>query len=157
MFKQGKSRYTFENICLENNNLRLEDGVQKIFLNAKAFLEEKDIKLQNLLAFINGEKVDNDSFINRLAKKIHEMRNNKEWRVEHMKINLREQDAFYDGLYEGKLEGKLEGRLEGELNKQIEIAKNLLHYVDNTIIVQTTGLSFEQVQKLREKACNMVN
>ena len=53
--------------------------------------------------------------------------------------------AFDEGKIEGKLEGKIEGKLEGKL----EVAKALkLSGVSIEIIVQTTGLSENEINKL---------
>jgi len=38
---------------------------------------------------------------------------------------------------------------EGEKNKTIEIAKNLLDILDNKMIAEKTGLSIEEIEKLR--------
>jgi len=47
-------------------------------------------------------------------------------------------------------EGKLEGKLEGEKLKALEIAKNLLDILDDETISKKTGLSIEEIKKLRE-------
>ena len=45
----------------------------------------------------------------------------------------------------GEIKGKAEGKAEGK----IEIAKNLLHSgVDIDVIIKSTGLSNEEIQKL---------
>lgn len=44
---------------------------------------------------------------------------------------------------------KEEGREEGELKKAVEIAKNLLDILDDKTISIKTGLSIEEVKKLR--------
>ena len=65
-----------------------------------------------------------------------------------------------DGLKEGKKEGLKEGREEGfkegiekgALNKQKEIAKNLLKEgVDKKIISSSTGLSIDEIEKLKSE------
>lgn len=48
-----------------------------------------------------------------------------------------------------KEEGREEGRGEGELKKAIEIATNLLDVLDNSTIAIKTGLSVEEVKRLR--------
>ena len=55
-----------------------------------------------------------------------------------------------EGKREGKIEGKLEGKKEGEKSKMIEIAKNLLKAnMDIKFIFDTTGLSMEEIEKLK--------
>ena len=54
------------------------------------------------------------------------------------------------GLKEGKEEGLKEGREEGLKEKSIEIAKNMLKLnIDINIISQSTGLSVEEINKLK--------
>jgi len=52
-------------------------------------------------------------------------------------------------IVKAKKEGKEEGLREGEKNKAIEIAKNLLDVLDDETISQKTGLSIEEVGKLK--------
>jgi predicted transposase/invertase (TIGR01784 family) len=55
-------------------------------------------------------------------------------------------DTAFD---EGKIEGKLEGKIEGKMEGKIEVAKALkLSGVSIEIIVQTTGLSENEINKL---------
>ena len=56
-----------------------------------------------------------------------------------------------EGKIEGKREGKMEGKLEGKREGKIEIAKNLLKAnMEINFISQTTGLSIEEIQKLKK-------
>ncbi|MGM9849379.1 MAG: hypothetical protein ACI31V_00595, partial [Bacilli bacterium] len=53
-------------------------------------------------------------------------------------------------LEEEKLEAKEEGRYEGEKSKQIEIAKKSLEqHIDIETISLITGLSIEEINKLK--------
>ena len=59
-------------------------------------------------------------------------------------------EGYQDGLTEGRIEGRAEGRAEGEKEKAKEIALKLLSL--NTpidIISQSTGLSIEEIKKLK--------
>lgn len=49
-----------------------------------------------------------------------------------------------------KAEGRAEGRAEGEKKKTLDIAKNLLDVLDDEIIAEKTGLSIDEVRKLRK-------
>jgi len=49
-----------------------------------------------------------------------------------------------------KLEELRTARVEGERDKAIEIARNFLGVVDDEVIAQKTGLSIEEIKKLRE-------
>ena len=45
-FHQGKAQYTFENLCLEDKNLKLNDGAKKVFFNARDYrtAENEDVR-----------------------------------------------------------------------------------------------------------------
>jgi predicted transposase/invertase (TIGR01784 family) len=79
---------------------------------------------------------------------------------------LDQQGIFLKGIKEGLAQGREEGREKGRekgrkkgreeglalgmREKALEIAKQLLNVLDNETIGQTTGLSVEDIQKLRE-------
>ena len=54
------------------------------------------------------------------------------------------------GRAEGRMEGRAEGRAEGKKEKAKEIALNLLAYHTSIeVIAKTTGLTIEEVKKLK--------
>ena len=55
------------------------------------------------------------------------------------------------GIAEGRKEGPEEGLALGMREKTLEIARQLLNVLDNQTISQTTGLSVEDIQNLREE------
>lgn len=106
LFNKGLPRYTFENICNEDNSIKLEDKTYKIFLNSKAFEKEEDENIKSFLMYLNGEK-SNNSFINKLDEKLKDIKSNKEWRREYMtfEMKLKEiaEENFEDGLEQGMI------------------------------------------------------
>ena len=57
--------------------------------------------------------------------------------------------AREEGREVGRAEGREEGREEGERKKAMQIAESLLGILDNRTISEKTGLSLEDVGKLR--------
>ena len=55
------------------------------------------------------------------------------------------------GLEEGREQGREEGLALGMREKALEIARQLLNVLDNQTISETTGLSVEDIQNLREE------
>jgi predicted transposase/invertase (TIGR01784 family) len=55
------------------------------------------------------------------------------------------------GIEEGLAQGREEGLALGMREKGLEIARQLLNVLDNQTISQTTGLSVEDIQNLREE------
>ena len=61
-------------------------------------------------------------------------------------------EAKLAGKLEGRKEGRKEGKLEGKLEGKSEIAKNAIKKnFDNQTISELTGLTIEEIEKLRQK------
>ena len=68
-------------------------------------------------------------------------------------FNRREENKMYKDslLYSAKSEGERVGEIKGEKKKSLEIAKNLLKAkIDINTIVLSTGLSIEEIEKLKD-------
>ena len=148
--------YTFKTMCSEDSRIELCDGVTKIIINSKAAEYEKNEKLKVFLEYMNG-KVSEDEFIQRLERRIKEVKANEELRREYMLVNTIERDARNDGwkagLVQGKslglAEGEARGRSEGSRQKALETAKILKQFGDSTQkIVQATGLTQAEVEAI---------
>ncbi|UOF91456.1 Rpn family recombination-promoting nuclease/putative transposase [Fodinisporobacter ferrooxydans] len=60
--------------------------------------------------------------------------------------------GILEGKQKGKQEGKQEGRQEGKLEAKWEIAINLLSMgIDPEVVMKSTGLSKDEIEKLRSK------
>ena len=69
------------------------------------------------------------------------------WRTDNYDI------GHSNGLLEGLLKGREEGFLEGETSGILKIARNLLAMrLSDQEIIQATGLSLEELHKLKEKS-----
>ena len=58
-FDESRYIYTFENLCLENKDLRLKDGATKIFLNTKGVIGDVDSEIIAFLQYVDGVVSDN--------------------------------------------------------------------------------------------------
>ena len=108
-FKLGRHYYSFENICVEDHGLRLNDGTKKIILNTKGIIDDITINLKTLLDFIDGS-APLDSFTRELSDAVEDARHSKKWRVQYMNLQL----AYLDKLDEGKEIGEKIGKEIGE-------------------------------------------
>jgi len=114
-FKLGRHYYSFENICVEDHGLRLNDGTKKIILNTKGIIDDITINLKTLLDFIDGS-APLDSFTRELSDAVEDARHSKKWRVQYMNLQL----AYLDKLDEGKEIGEKIGKEIGEkIGKEI--------------------------------------
>ncbi len=110
MLNKGRHKYTFQNICLEDNSIMLNDEAQKIVLNTKGFMKDLSEELLELLGYVENST-----------------------------------DSMAKGT-KGNLVKSIHRR--GQEGK-IEVAKNLLDILDDETIAKKTGLSVEQIKKLR--------
>ena len=148
VFKENLPVYTFENRCLENQELSLQDGTQKIFLNAAAadgeYGEQMSPKLRTFLQYLRT-KHPGDDFTERLEERVRQVRTSAKWRLEYMKMELK----LYEMHMAGREEGLIEGREEGREEANNSIVKKMYekHYsIDE--IADITGLSEEQIKKM---------
>ena len=131
-------------MCSEDSRIELCDGITKIIINSKAAEHEKNEKLKVFLEYMNG-KVSDDEFIQRLERRIKEVKANEELRREYMLVNTIERDARNDGWKAGIVQGLAEGSRQ----KALETARNLRTMglsIEN--ISKATGLTVQEVEQL---------
>lgn len=90
-FGKGRHIYTFENICREDKDIRLEDGTTKIFLNAKGTMDDVSPELKAFLDYVAGKKPA-DPFVDELEEAVKNARKNREWRHEYMTLEMIKQE-----------------------------------------------------------------
>ena len=138
-FKEGRHKYTSENICLEDNNIKLRDDTRKIVLNTKGYIKDLNSELLEFLSYVENssdEVADNaeGTLVKNIHKRVNAVKRDKNTEVEFMTLLERDRE-------------KIE---EGEKKKALDIAKNLLDILDDKVIAEKTGLSIDEVRKLRK-------
>ena len=130
----GKNRpvYTFENICLEDKNISLQDGTKKVIINAEAFDDTKDKELKGFLEYLNTGKAKSE-FTRRIEEMIQTIKENEQARQEYRLMSTFEMDARYKGIYENKR----------ETAKLMKMEK-----LDMSLIKKITGLPEAEIEKL---------
>lgn len=103
LFGRNQCMYTFENRCIEEPDISLNDGTVKIFLNSKGNLSGKNTTLKAFLSYINNGTLAEDSFITSLDYEVKKAKENLEWRREYMTLFMRDQENKELGRSEGKL------------------------------------------------------
>ena len=136
----NKAIYTFENICIEDKSVPLQDGTKKIILNAGAFKETGNEELRGFLQYVKTGKVTT-AYTGRIEQMIQAVKRNEQARQEYRIISAFEMDA--------REEGRSEGFAEGSYKKAIETAKAFKRLgFDIAKIAEGTGLSKEEIEKL---------
>ncbi len=113
----GKRRYcyTFENRCVEDGKLRLEDGCRTLFLSTRG--ENGHETAESLVKFLEfvaadleeSERDFEDSFVRQLQNSVSHIKRNREMGERYMTL----EELIHDEREESRLEGLREGRKEG--------------------------------------------
>ena len=112
-FGEGRYMYTFENICLENKNLKLLDGATKIFLNTKGQIGDIDDTIRAFLQYVDGVVTDN-SFVQEVEEEIRRVKLEEGERVNYMTFAMK------------MMEERKEGRKEGQRDERVAILRRLV-------------------------------
>lgn len=112
-FGEGRYMYTFENICLENKNLKLLDGATKIFLNTKGQIGDIDDTIRAFLQYVDGAVTDN-SFVQEVEEEIRRVKLEEGERVNYMTFAMK------------MMEERKEGRKEGQRDERVAILRRLV-------------------------------
>lgn len=131
-FGARRAQYTFENLCLEDTAIGLQDGTKKIFFNATDYEKAEDEDVKEFLRYVNGGKSRN-LFVQAIEDKVAKAKTSKEWRREYMTLFMREQDIKEEALEQGRQMGRAETR-EEDIKISISIMKSL--QVSSQIIVE---------------------
>ena len=148
----NRAVYTFENICIEDKRLPLQDGTKKIILNANSFRTADNKELQGFLQYVKTGKVTT-AYTGRIERMIQTVKRNEQLRKEYHILPAVLMDAFDEGEARGKslglAEGEARGRSEGSRQKALETAKNLLQFgLSREKIAQATGLTTAEVEAI---------
>jgi len=148
----NRAVYTFENICIEDKRLPLQDGTKKIILNANSFRTADNKELQGFLQYVKTGKVTT-AYTGRIEQMIQTVKRNEQLRKEYHVLPAVLMDAFDEGEARGKsigfAEGEARGRSEGSRQKALETAKNLLQLgLSREKIAQATGLTTDEVESI---------
>ena len=140
MFGKHWRRYDFEERCIQDPKIRLENGVQTTILNTKGTQQpdmetETDVNpaltvkradgeditlkrgqlgepLKNFLDYLNGKEITGDAFIDDLDRAVKEARKNTELRQEYMMMVMDKLVEYDRGEMRGTIRGKVLGAIE---------------------------------------------
>ena len=147
-FGAGLPVYHFTYRCKEDCNLQMGDLTENIFLNVKAADKTDDEELAAFLRYVNGQKPDS-SFTKKLDEEATRIKNNDNWRLKAMTLDMEIQDMKKRIAKREREKGKQEGLKEGAQNSKIEIAKAMLaDGMEIAKVAKLTNLSVKEVTAL---------
>ncbi|MDO4343712.1 MAG: Rpn family recombination-promoting nuclease/putative transposase [Eubacteriales bacterium] len=121
-----KYRYTFENVCREEENLSLGDGNHTVILStAGENTEEVPRELVQFLKYVKAGLKESteeygDSLVSQLQRTVRRIKNSREMEERYMILEEMLKDEYAQGKAEGKAEGELIGRAAGEIAGRAE-------------------------------------
>ncbi|MBQ8701065.1 MAG: Rpn family recombination-promoting nuclease/putative transposase [Acidaminococcaceae bacterium] len=143
-FGAGLPVYHFTYRCKENGNLQMGDLTENIFLNVKAAYKTDDEELAAFLRYVNGQKPDS-SFTKKLDEEATRIKNNDDWRLKAMTLDMEIKDMKKREREKGKQEGLKAGKQE----RTLEIAKAMLaDGMEISKVAKLTNLSVKEVTAL---------
>lgn len=143
-FGSGLPVYHFTYRCKEDCNLQMGDLTENIFLNVKAADKTDDEELAAFLRYVNGQRATT-SFTRMLDKEATRIRNNDDWRLKAMTLDMEIKDMKKREREKGKQEGLRVGKQE----RTLEIAKAMLaDGMEIAKVAKLTNLSVKEVTAL---------
>ena len=135
-FGAGLPVYHFTYRCKEDCNLQMGDLTENIFLNVKAADKTDDEELAAFLRYVNGQKPDS-SFTKKLDEEAMRIKNNDDWRLKAMTLDMEIKDM------------KKREREKGKQERSLEIAKAMLaDGMEISKVAKLTNLSVKEVTAL---------
>ena len=107
-YKMDHHIYTFENRCIQNETLKLDDGTTKIFLNTKGTINDVPLPLKLFLDYIDNGAVT-DELTKQIDEAVTDIRSNKIWRKRNMTLEqyakeqaeLKKDEWIAEGIEQG--------------------------------------------------------
>lgn len=145
IFKKDRAMYTFVEKCKEINELELEDGTTKIFLNMSS--KNGSQELVSLLQYMKNTDINNpeilvkDKRIIEIDEIVTEVKESEEW--EGIEMNILE-----IGIQEGERRGREQG-----IQAVVEVCKSLNVSKEDTIakIIERFALSEDDAKEALKK------
>lgn len=110
-FTHGYPIYTFTNRCREDNQVVLEDGTTKVFVNLTGMTDILTEGQKALFEYLNN-KLITDIFTQLIESYISSAKSNMEWRREFMTLDMKIQEECNKALAIGKEEGAREKTID---------------------------------------------
>ena len=104
-YEMSRHLYTFENRCIQDENLKLNDGATKIFLNTKGTLDDIPKPLKMFLDYID-KGVVTDDYTKELEDAVVEIRADKRWRKRIMTLEQYAKEQAKEAAKEAAIDMK---------------------------------------------------
>ena len=119
LFNKGRHKYTFQNVCLEDNSIMLNDETQKIILNTKGMMNDLSEELLEFLAYVEESTDDivesaKGNLVKSIHKRVQKVKNDISMEVEFMTLLERDREKIEQGREEERVQLAIEMLRDGE-------------------------------------------
>ena len=102
LFNKGLHKYTFQNVCLEDNSILLNDEAQKIILNTKGIMKDLSEELLEFLKYVENSTNDTaknakGNLVRSIHKRVQEVKNDDSMEAEYMTLLERDREKIEEG------------------------------------------------------------
>ena len=136
VFKKGLAKYTFENLCLEDTETKLNDRTQKVFYICKNYDKLLDARQKAFLRMVT-QNSSSDDFTRRVGGLVESAKLNTQWRQQFMEWD---REMAYM---------RAKGREEGARQNAVENARSF--YANGAsleLIAKSLNMTEEQVKEI---------
>ena len=129
-FGDERHLYTFENVCMENPEIKLDDGAHKIFLCAGGDKDDCSEKMKDFLDYIASKKISGE-LSKRLQDEVEKSRRHEEWRADYVTLLEHYQEKYDEGFKEGQKNIEKERQNTEAERKRADEAENRADEAEN--------------------------
>lgn len=87
IFDKSRCIYTFENRCIEDPSIRLNDESTKVLINPKGCRDGLSEKMNDFLDFLMGEEAQSE-FTKEIKAEVTQARKREDWRSDYMTLEM---------------------------------------------------------------------
>ena len=149
-FGKGRCLYRFENVCVDDPSILLEDDAIKIIINP--YGKDRDQfgnGFQALMEFLKNGQIS-DTYTESLKEEITEVKESEEWRRRYMKLLIRDQENIELGKEIGEKLGKEVGKELGELSTCVRQVKTNMEQFSASQLASLLGFDQSTIEEISE-------
>ena len=149
-FGKGRCFYRFENVCVDDPSLKLEDDSVKIMINPYGNDTKQFGKgFVALMDFLKTGQIS-DTYTESLKDEITEVKVSAEWRRRYMKLLIRDQENIELGKEIGEKLGKEVGKELGELSTCVRQVKTNIEQFSTDQLASLLGFDQSTIEEISE-------
>ena len=150
-FGEGRHIYTFENRCIQDPGISLEDETQKIVLNTKGRLDDVPESLKMFLDYIETDVVE-DEFTREVDKAVVEIQSDERWKESIMTMDQVIKDAANAAAEEAAVKAAEEATEKTLKKNKRETAIRMLKHggFSDDIICEMVDISAKDLEIIKK-------